>query len=172
MDFFWLGMAFVVALLIRLDAKFTGPYFAFSDAVFAFSRVAGSSGGRNVWLALVRRAAYPFVGGLAIRLVSHDLTNAVVSGLLAMALLIWPAVFNGLPQALSTAQALMLYGGLLLLGGGLAATGWYVADGFGSLEAMLNYLSDHMAGIIFGVVVTAFGVGAVGVAKKDRGTSG
>lgn len=172
MDFFWVGMAFVVALLIHLDAKFTGPYFAFSDAVFAFSRVAGSTGDRNVWLALVRRAAYPFFGGLAIRLVSHDLTNAVVSGLLAMALLVWPAVFNGLPKALSTAQALLLYAGLLLLGGGLAATGWYVADGFGSPGAMLNYLSEHMAGVIFGVVVTAFGVGAVGLGKKDRGTSG
>ncbi len=80
--------------------------------------------------ALVRRFAYPFLLGLVLSMSGIRLIDSGVAAALAMILLLWPALFQGLPYGVSRRdwQVGVLY--LLLPAAffGLSVAGWYIPE--------------------------------------------
>lgn len=142
-----LGPAVLLAVLIRLDAKFVGPYFALSELVGGFEGIDAQywyedSTFRN---AVMRRFLWPLVGSMVLSVLGWSLAEVVVVALLVVGLLLWPAVFHGLPLGVSRRdwEVPALYGVVALLFGASAASGYYLVDamrgvGGGSLRMFIQ----------------------------------
>lgn len=102
----WLAItipAVILALLVRLDARFIGPYFALSELVPGFE------GLDAVWWyrsrvtrhALFRRIVYPALVAFVLALVDYGIADVLAVAGMGAGLLLWPVVFHGLPRGVS-----------------------------------------------------------------------
>lgn len=158
--------AFVVALAVRLDAKLVGPYFSMASLVAGMvgfdDRYFNSA--KTLKYALTRRFFYPFLLGITLALCGLSLGETTASGLLAAVLLLWPAVFQPLPQFVSLRdwQVLAVWMTFALAFGALAALGWYVveivyaASAGDVLDYVFGLVRDGMLTLIFTWFLLAF----------------
>ncbi len=96
--------AVAVALLVRVDARFVGPYFALSELVAGSEGLAALAFYRRKTLraAIIRRFLYPLLLGFLLPLaLEMPLTDVAWCGALAAGLLLWPVLFHGLPIGVS-----------------------------------------------------------------------
>lgn len=95
----------ILALLIRLDSIFIGPYFSFSEIVRGMGGIEAKFWypERRIRLGIVRRFLWPaVVGGLtAWAFPEQSLLRGAVLGIGAAGLLLWPMVFHGLPRGVA-----------------------------------------------------------------------
>lgn len=168
--------AFILALIVRIDAKLLGPYFSFSELIPGFGNELLFSQ-KSTRAALVRRLLYPLAIGLIISSWdSMDVSRSslVAIGLLGSILLLWPIVFHGLPRGISARSKLIpvLYLSLMISYGGLALSGGYVADimrnaGDGDIWAYVR--ESFRDWFITGLVVLFFtSIGRGARVKLDR----
>lgn len=126
------GPAVATALLVRLDAILIGPYFSFPQLIYGWEGVEGRHWYKRSTrrYAAVRRFAYPFILGIILASAGRDLADTAASGFLAMGLLLWPAVFHGLPYGVSRRdwQVPAVYASILLAYTGLASAGWHTVS--------------------------------------------
>ncbi|THJ64769.1 hypothetical protein E8P82_14185 [Arthrobacter echini] len=183
MDFFdfspWPAVvipSFVLALIIRIDAKLLGPYFSFSELVsgFGFNFLIFQ---RSTRAALIRRLLYPILIGFICSILGVYGASLAAVGALAAVLLIWPVVFHGLPVGVSR-RALavpLLYVSLFVSYGGLTLLGGYIAEvmrraGEGDIwvyvqESFVNWALTALVILFF----TTFGRGAQARLDRRRG---
>lgn len=95
--------AVITALLVRLDAKVVGPYFALSSLVEATEGLDARFfyGDHSRRLALYRRFLYPIILGFILGIFRISAADVASSGGIAAGLLIWPVIFHGLPVGIS-----------------------------------------------------------------------
>lgn len=168
--------AFVLALIIRIDAKLLGPYFSFSELVtgFGFKFLIFH---RSTRAALIRRLLYPLLVGFVCSILGVSGASLAAVGVLAVVLLIWPVVVYGLPVGVSgrSLAVPLLYVSLLVSYGALTLFGGYVAEvmrqaGKGDILAYVQ--AEFRDWALTGLVVlffTTFGRGAQ--ARLDRRAS-
>lgn len=157
MDYLWVVLAVITALIVNLDGRVGHPYFAFAEVVFGYPELRATYSSRSLWYAMLRRATYPLASGVAIGFLTRPLVEAALTGFMGIFLLIWPVLMHGLPGEYPRGMVLLTYLGLLLMGSGLAVLGWFIAEGFGSPGGLLTFLADEVVGIIIGVILSAFG---------------
>lgn len=165
--------AFVLALIIRIDAKLLGPYFSFSELVagFGFEFLIFQ---RSTRAALIRRLLYPVLAGFGCSLLGVFGVSLAGIGALAALLLIWPVVFHGLPVGISRSSLAvpLLYISLLASYGGLTLLGGYIAEvmreaGEGDILAYVQEeFRDWALTALVVLIFTTFGRGAQ--ARLDR----
>jgi len=95
--------AIITALVVRLDAKLIGPYFALSSLIGGTEGIWADCDYNNPALrkALIRRFLYPALLGFALAWFEPSTADLAATGALAAGLLIWPLVFQGLPMNVS-----------------------------------------------------------------------
>lgn len=165
--------AFVLALIIRIDAKLLGPYFAFSELIsgFGFEFLIFQ---RSTRAAMIRRLLYPLLVGFVCSILGVAGASLVGVGALAAILLIWPVVFHGLPVGVSQRSLAvpLLYISLLVSYGGLTLLGGYIAEIMrqaGEGDILVYVRESFRDWALTGLVVlffTTFGRGAQ--ARLDR----
>jgi len=147
-----------LALLIRLEAVFIGPYWAWVELIpFNGEDGVRTAGPRQK--ALIRRVALP--GGVAFGLVAiwpsvYGLLDAVAVGMAAAGLLLWPLIFHGLPYVLRGKWAILFYGSLLGAFASAAALGAYMAGFARADDGVLSFLQENAFGFIIGGLVTVY----------------
>ena len=163
--------AFVLALFIRADSKFVGPYFA------ASSIIAGTEGFEAGWwynrrslrLAFLRRLVYAIVMGFLLAALS-PLAPWEISfvGFLGALLLVWPVVFHGYPRLVSRRdwEVPVLYVGMSLLFASLALAGawlWALIDDRSGGDGW-GWIFDQVVGsVVLWMVVLVLGAAFVAV---------
>lgn len=91
------------AMVIRLDAKFVGPYFALSSLISATE----GPDARDFYTdparrrALIRRFLYPVILGFILGWFVTSSVDIAAAGAVTAGLLIWPVLFHGLPLGVS-----------------------------------------------------------------------
>lgn len=124
--------AVAVALLVRLDAKVIGPYWALVELI-RFEDPRPKVRRHTIW----RRALYPAVVGMALVWLRPESTpfDAGTVAALGAGLLLWPMVFHGAPLGVvrNPLSLVGLYAALVAsffatgyLGGMVG--GWFLAD--------------------------------------------
>ena len=127
------GAVTATALLVRLDSRMFGPYFALSDLLPGaggelFVDLVRSGDTRR---SVVRRLAYPFLlGGFFRAVFDLPVWEVAAAGGLTCGLLLWPLIFGGLPKGVATSdwQLPVLYGSYGGLYVGMAVAGAYSWD--------------------------------------------
>lgn len=170
--------AIATALVIRIDSLVIGPYFAVSELISGMGGMELQFWYRDstIRLALLRRFLYPVLLGFVLHALGRDLGSVMSAGALTWGLLIWPAVFHGLPHGVSRRdwQVPAMYLSLLIGYAALARVGAYAAEvvkaaGDGSYA---NYVSENVGAavvhILLGLGSTAFFKGSVASLAKKR----
>jgi hypothetical protein len=124
--------AVVAALAIRVDAKLIGPYFSFPSLVYGWEGLDGENwyeDDTRRW-AVTRRLFYPFLLGVVLALSGLQIVDIGAAGFITAGLLLWPAVFHGLPYGVSKRdwEVPVLYALIFVLFTALAAAGWYLVQ--------------------------------------------
>lgn len=166
--------ALLLIAIIRIDAKFIGPYFAIGELLPSF-------GGREsahfyakgtLRFALVRRLAYPIIMGVIYAIVGSNITLALLGGLVTGFLLVWPAwIAPNPPIGVSTRDALyhIFYLLVLLSAGALTLLGFYLVEAITYLSdgEPLRYLADNFfVGLLSLAVSLVFPAFTLGVGKS------
>lgn len=167
----WIPLAAAVAvLLIRLDAKLVGPYFALTNLVYGME-------GRDAryWYesdtlrwAVARRFGYAIILGGILDVVGASQVQAGEAGLVAALLLLWPVVFHGLPQYASRRdwEVPALYVALAVAFTSLSVVGAFIVElmknlGEGSLVTYVkSKLLENIPTFVLGILASAFFRGA------------
>lgn len=159
--------AVLTALVIRIDAKLVGPYFALSSVISATEGLDGKYWyeERPLRMALIRRFVYPVLLGFALAWTHVGAVDTVAAGLLTAGLLLWPAVMNGLPWEVARRawQLPALYLSLLVSFGALALGGRtlygllvYAADGDIRQWVVDEFVGTLITWIVVLIAVPAF----------------
>lgn len=127
------GAVTATALLVRLDSRLFGPYFALSDFLPGaggelFVDLVRSGDTRR---SVARRLAYPLLlGGFLRAVLDMPVWEVAAAGGLTCGLLLWPLVFGGLPKGVASSdwQLPVLYGSYAVLYVGMAVAGVYIWD--------------------------------------------
>lgn len=157
-EWYWIVVPSVLtALTIRLDAMLIGPYFTFQSIVYGWEGVDGEHWyeAEPLRWAVTRRFAYPFLLGTILALSGLSQIEVGVAGFLSAGLLIWPAVFNGLPYGVSRRdwQVPAIYVLLLILFFGLSVASWYMVELMRT--AANGNLWDYFFGLLRDWLITA-----------------
>lgn len=127
----------VLAIVIRIDAKLIGPYFALSELVPGFPGFDAPLWTQRGALrfAVARRALYPFLLGCLFSLIGQDVFTAAVAGSMAAFLLLWPGFFKPRPRGVFQRdwRLILLHLCLVAAFAGLSALGLIVV---GTMEAL------------------------------------
>lgn len=158
--------AVVTALLVRVDAKLVGPYFAMSELVSASDSIDARYFYQPGTLrnALLRRMSYPLLLGLVLSwTVTMPSWEIAIVGAIAAGLLLWPVLFHGLPHGVSRRdwEVPGLYVGFVGSYAGFAAIGHlvrnlleYVAEG-----DVRRWLTDQLLSAFVMSLITLFLLG-------------
>lgn len=151
--------AFIVALVIRFDALLIGPYFSIASVVSGMVGLddAPFNSSKVLKYAIIRRFFYPLLLGIVLALFGVGLIGATAAGLLAAALLLWPAVFQPLPDFVSLRdwQLVAFWIVFFVAFGMLAMLGWYLVTVV-YVTASGDVL-DYLFGLIRDTVLVAIG---------------
>lgn len=127
MTWVYVALAGLVAVLVRADARGTGPYFAFYELLPGMGITEAVLRGeeRPLRLAVIRRFGYAFLLGLALTFAfDAQFVDVSAAGLLVGALLLWPLTVQGMPTWVAPLRTLvMLYLGVALAFAASAALG-------------------------------------------------
>jgi hypothetical protein len=158
--------AVAVALVVRLDARMVGPYFALSELVPGYSGLDAHFFyvARKLNLALVRRFAYPAITAAILGAFGYPLVDALAAVGVGACLLLWPVVFHGLPRGVSRRdwEVPAIYGLMLVGFLGAGASGYYAVDwmrflGDGSArDFLVQSGGEALFWFLVGVLATAF----------------
>lgn len=166
--------AVLVAVLIRVDAKRIGPYFAASSLLPGFGggvapfMVKGSP----LRFALIRRLAYPVLMGAVLNFVHADVFEAALAGLTTGFLLSWPAwIAPHPPDGVAFRDALyhLFYLLVILSSGALSLLGFYFVAVLKELSGgdITGYLLENLFdGVATLLVVSALAAFTKGVSKS------
>lgn len=150
----------LLALLVRLDAKLIGPYFALSELVPGFPGFDAPLWTQRGALrfAVARRALYPFLLGCIFGLSGLSLHVAGVAGGMAAFLLLWPGFFMPRPWGVRQFEwrLILLHVSMVAAFAGFSALGVVV---IGTMEALgdgdiLKYIGENLFNWILTLVVT------------------
>lgn len=153
----------LLALLIRIDAKLIGPYFALSELVPGFPGFDAPLWTQRgaLRLAVARRAIYPFLLGCIFGLSGLSLHEAGVAGGMAAFLLLWPGFFMPRPWGVRRFEwrLILLHVSMLAAFAGFSALGVVV---IGTMEALgdgdiLKYVGENLFNWVLTLVVTIAG---------------
>lgn len=150
----------LTALVIRLDAVLVGPYFSFPNLIYGWEGLDGPHWYRRETLrwAVARRFAYPAMLGVGLALFELTVIDSAWAGVLTAGLLLWPALFHGLPYGVARRdwQVPALYLLVVLIFGALAASGWYFVEMLRT-AAGDRELTDYLFELLREWFVTAVG---------------
>jgi hypothetical protein len=93
--------SFCIAIIVLIDARIFGPYFALSSFITGADGMGGDWWNENPRLrrAVARRFIYPIFAGIALGLLGVGSWESLgVVGFLAAVLLLWPILFGGVPR--------------------------------------------------------------------------
>lgn len=162
--------AVLVALVIRLDAKLVGPYFTFPDLVFGMEGLDARRWYEEDTLrfAAARRFLYPMLMGIVLRVADVSMADIAATGFLTAGLLLWRAVFQGLPYGVSRRdwEVPVLYVAMLVsftalanLGALIAETMRFLGDG-NIIEYLRRAALETFLALVTGILGAAFFRGA------------
>lgn len=154
-----------IAALVRIEALFMGPYWAWVELL---PYLPDESDSRERRVALVRRVAIPGLILFALVAVwqgTYSQWAALVIGASAGGLLLWPAVVNGLPGGLRSrdSELVGLYSALIVSFASSAWAGAILSEWItGEYGSVLGFLREELVSFLFALVVTAFASGVFG----------
>lgn len=165
MEWYLIVLACVLtALAIRLDSLLIGPYFAFQALVHGWEGIDGTAWYESEVMrwAVIRRFAYPLLLGMILSLSSVDRIDVVAAGVLTAGLLIWPAVFRGLPARISRTdwEVPAVFFLLVLIYAGCAFSGWALVEMMRSAAEgdLWNYFFGLLRDWLITGVLVGFGI--------------
>jgi hypothetical protein len=152
--------ALATALVINVDARFTGPYFSLSSLISSTEGIEArnfisDSALRN---ALLRRFTYPLILGFLLAWHLQNRGDIGASGAIAASLLIWPVLFHPFPDGIKRKRDIGLlyffFIGVFFL---MALLGAYLKMALVDLSEgrVLKWIENQMLWMIL-IGVTAF----------------
>lgn len=163
-------LAAVVAILVRLDARGIGPYFAFYELLPGMGITEGVLRGeeRPLRLAVIRRFGYGFLLGVALGyLFRTPFVDAAAAGGLVGVLVTWPVTVQGFPTwAAPLRTLLLLYIGVVLAFAAASALGQlfvaFVAEG-----DLVGWLQREGLRAMWSIVIAAFALTAIALVPRS-----
>lgn len=168
-----LAPAIVTVLLVRLDSKIIGPYFALSELIPGTGGMLADVFYSNHTLrfGVVRRLLYPLILGAFLNVAfSLPLREIGSSGFIAAGLHLWPVLFHGLPERVSKRdwELPVLYSSYLLVYVLLAISGalaWDLVQ-FASENDLKRWITDQFLGTFGFWIFATFVAGINSVVKR------
>lgn len=161
-----LAPAVTLALVVRIDARFIGPYFSLAALVPGYEGVeaTGWYERHTLRFAIVRRFTYPALAAAGLGFLGFPLSDVVAVAGVGAGLLLWPVVFHGLPRGVSRRdwEVPAMYCLFVVAFVGAAAAGFHVLEfmrflGDGSAsQFMLRSGGEAIFWLAVGSVATAF----------------
>lgn len=169
----WLsiGLAVLVALIVRADARVVGPYFAFYELVPGLGLTEAIFRGeeRPLRLAVLRRFGYGFLLGLVLAygLDASFLDSTLAGGAIGV-LLVWPITFHGFPAWVAPPRTLvMLYLSVVITFAAMGALG-YLFVVIVAERDLLRWIQVDGLRFVGSLVVAAFGLTGLGLAGRAK----
>jgi hypothetical protein len=151
--------AFLAALLIRFDARYTGPYFPLSALVVGSEGLLAFIDDKQRRAALFRRFAYPIVMGYVLSDFNASIWDSTVAGLLVAVLLLWPMVFHGVDASIIDRgwRLVLLYSSFTVLFAAFSSVGHILSSLVATYRSggTVAYLLSQLPFVIIWPLVTA-----------------
>jgi hypothetical protein len=137
--------AVLVALIVRLDAKNLKPYFAVATVDWVgLVLSAKETESQGLWQVVIRRLLYPLIAGFILAWLGVDEWGIGLVGLISCALILWPAIFHGLPEETRYKdwQVVILWAAYLVASAAASVVGWF------AWHVLLNAADGDLPGFL------------------------
>lgn len=151
--------AITIALLVRLEAIFVGPYWSWLEMLDDINSSTNDRVRRNAFL---RRVAIPGVVGFVVVAVfptTYSRVDAATFSLGAAGLLLWPLAFYGLPGQVRGWRLFTIYASFVCA---VCASGWlgaYFALFARTNGSIAEFLQENLISMVMGGVLVLFFTG-------------